>query len=146
MECDVHIDVQVKNSNNMKMKRSLMAVLVILSALVASAHTYDGKDRVLDKARKAVASNFDNNWKVFAKSASLVIGEGVGLEEAKEWLEASLSVQKTPFNLEVMGDYYFAIGDRNAAVKYYHQSLLLLKENNLNPDTGNLQVKIWKAR
>ena len=130
----------------MKNKKSLLAVLVLLSALVVNAHIYDGKDKILNKARKAVASNFDNSWKVFAQSASMIIDKGVALEEAREWLEASLKIQKTPFNLEVMGDYYFATGDNKTAIKYYYESILLLKETTLNPDTGPLQAKIWKAR
>lgn len=130
----------------MKIKKSLVAVLVLLSAIVVNAEVYVGKDKVLNKARKAVASNFDNSWKVFAQSASMVIEEDIALEEAKEWLEASLKIQKTPFNLEVMGDYYFAIGDKKSAIKYYYEGLLLLKENTLDPDTGKLQAKIWKAR
>ncbi len=130
----------------MKNKKSLLAVLVLLSAIVVNAHVYTGKDKVLNKARKAVASNFDNSWKVFAHSASLIIAEDIALEEAKEWLEASLKIQKTSFNLEVMGDYYFTMGDKKSAIKYYHESLLLLKETTLNPDTGQLQAKIWNAR
>lgn len=130
----------------MKNKKSLLAVLVLLSAIVVNAHVYDSKDKVLNKARKAVASNFDNSWKVFAQSASMIIEKDIALEEAKEWLEASLKIQKTSFNLEVMGDYYLATGDKETAIKYYYESLLLLKETALNPDTGQLQAKIWNAR
>lgn len=130
----------------MKKIRNLLAVLVLLSTTVVNAEVYAGKDKVLNKARKAVESNFDNSWKVFAQSASMIIEEDIALEEAKEWLETSLKIQRTPFNLEVMGDYYFAIGDNKAAIKYYYESLLLLKENTLDPDTGKLQAKIWKAR
>ncbi len=130
----------------MKNKRNLLAVLVLLSAFAVNAHVYVGKDKVLNKARKAVASNFDNSWKVFAQSASMVIDQDIALEEAKEWLEASMKIQKTPFNLEVMGDYYIATGDKKTAIKYYYESLLLLKENTLDPDTGELQAKIWNAR
>ena len=135
----------------MKNKKSLLAVLVLLSAFIVNADVaiksdFVGKDKVLNKARKAVASNFDNNWKVFAQSASMIIEEEVALEEAKAWLDASLKIQKTSFNLEIMGDYYFATGDKKSAIKYYHESLVLLKETNLNPDTGKLQAKIWKSR
>ena len=130
----------------MKNKKSLLAVLVLLSAIVVNANVYVGKDKVLNKARKAVAGNYDNSWKVFAQSASMIIEQEVALEEAKEWLEASLQIQKTPFNLEVMGDYYFATGDKESAIEYYYESLLLLKETALDPDTGNLQAKIWNAR
>ncbi|MDW3193869.1 MAG: hypothetical protein R8G66_15965 [Cytophagales bacterium] len=138
----------------MKNKKSLLAVLVLLSAIVVNANVANtnvanpnfGKDKVLNKARKAVASNFDNSWKVFAQSASMIIKEDVALEEAKSWLDASLKIQKTSFNLEVMGDYYFATGDKKSAIKYYHESLVLLKETTLNPDTGQLQAKIWKSR
>lgn len=133
----------------MKNKKSLLAVLVLLSAIVVHANVVNpniGKDKVLNKARKAVASNFDNSWKVFAQSASMIIEEGVALEEAKSWLDASLKIQKTSFNLEVMGDYFFATGDKAAAIKYYHESLVLLKETTLDPDTGQLQAKIWKSR
>lgn len=135
----------------MKNKKNLLAVLVLLSAIVVKAHVVNpnfnaGKDKVLIKARKAVAGNFDNNWKVFAQSAQMIIEEGVALEEAKSWLDTSLKIQKTPFNLEVMGDYYFTKGDKASAIKYYLESLVLLKETNLNPDTGFLQAKIWKSR
>lgn len=127
----------------MKIRRSLLAVLVLLSAFAVNA---SGKDRVLNKARKAVESNFDNNWKVFAQSASMVIERGVGLEEAKAWLETSLDIQKTPYNLEVMGDYFFETGDKKSAVKYYYESLVMLKASSLDPDTQALQAKIWKSR
>ncbi len=130
----------------MKNKKSLLAVLVLLSAIVVNAHVYDGKDKVLNKARKAVASNFDNSWKVFAQSASMIIEKEVALEEAKSWLDASLKIKKTAFNLEVMGDYFIAIGDKESAMEYYYESLLTLKATTLNPDTGQLQAKIWNAR
>lgn len=124
----------------------MLAVLVLLSTLAVQAGDLSGKDKVLNKARKAVESNFDNNWKVFAQSASMVIEKGVGLEEAKSWLEASLQIQKTPYNLEVMGDYFLATGDNKSAIKYYYESLVLLKESTMDPDTENLQAKIWNAR
>lgn len=130
----------------MKNKKSLLAVLVLLSAIVVNAHVYESKDKVLNKARKAVASNFDNSWKVFAQSASMVIEKDIALDEAKDWLETSLKIQKTPFNLEVMGDYYLAVGKKEAALEYFYESLLLLKTTTVDPDTGQLQAKIWNAR
>ncbi|MEM9324515.1 MAG: hypothetical protein AAGA85_02620 [Bacteroidota bacterium] len=132
----------------MYIKRGLFAVALLATVYGVSATSIDldSKDKVIKEAREAVATNYDNNWKVFAKSAQMVLERNVALDEAKEWIDASIQVKETPFNLELMGDYYLAKGDNVQAMDYYVQSLILLKETSIAPDTDGLQSKIWKAR
>ncbi len=132
----------------MHIKKGLFAVALVATVLTAHATgpKLDNKDKVLEKARSAVASNYDNSWKVFAQSAQMVIAKKVALEEAKEWLEASILIKETPYNLELMGDYYYAVGENRQAMDFWVQSIILLKETAIAPNTEELQAKIWKAR
>lgn len=105
-----------------------------------------GKDKVAEKARAAVKNSSEGDWKTYALSAQMVIERKIALNEAKEWLEESLNVKETPFNLEIMGDYYMAAGQAKEAMTYYFKSMNLLKETTVEPNTDAIQQKLWDAR
>ena len=132
----------------MYIKKGFFAVAMMATVFAVSATTIEleGKDKVVEKAREAVATNYDNNWKVFATSAAMVLEKGIALDEAKKWLDTSIQIKETSFNLELMGDYFMAKGESYKAMDYYVQSLITLKETSIDPNTDNLQAKIWKAR
>lgn len=130
----------------MKIKTRILALAMLVTFASVNATSLDGDEKVIAKARKAVERTQGNNWKVFATSANMVIEKKIALTEAKKWLDASMKIQETPFNLEIMGDYYRASGDNRKAMSYYVKSIVLLKTLSTNPKTERIQAKIWKSR
>lgn len=124
----------------------LMTVAAVAMFLVGSSFSvYAKSDKAVDKARSAVENASPDDWETYAKSAQMLIRKKASMGEAKKWVEKSLSIRETPFNLEVMGDYYIKNNLPKQAIKYYIKSMDKLKENDANIDTSAIQGKIVKA-
>ena len=63
-------------------------------------------EKVVEKARYAVEQAAPDDWHTLAQSAEKCIRKGVNLKEAVAWLEQSLRIKRTDYNLEVQGDYF----------------------------------------
>lgn len=131
--------------NLSKYSALLMAGAILFSTTV-SANNFSGvKEKAVEKARSAVSTASPDDWKTLAKSAESLIIKKTNLGEAKEWLEKSIEINPTSYNLEVMGDYYSLNNLPKKAIGYYIQSMDKLKENNANISTTELQDKILTA-
>jgi hypothetical protein len=66
------------------------------------------------------------------------------MKEAYAWLDQSLEIAETPFNLELKGDYYKENRLPEKAVEYYVLAMAAMKENDGSADVKKLQRKVAK--
>lgn len=130
--------------------KNVKLFLLGLAALFISAGAYAGTDnnKTAEKARQAVEEAAPDDWYTFAKSAERCIRKKVNLAEAKNWLEKSLKIKQTPYNLAVMGDYYHLNKLPEEALKYYVKSLRVGLEHDVNyrdPVTHEKMMKVRKS-
>jgi hypothetical protein len=129
----------------MIMKKLVKVTLsVILVMLVLSASAMDGRqEKIVSKNREAVENAAPDDWYTLAYSAKKCLEKNVNCKEVAVWIDKSLAIKETAYNLEVKGDYYVANKLNEEALKYYVKAVSLASENN-NFDTDDLQRKIAK--
>jgi hypothetical protein len=134
------------------MKSLKIVVAALLITFLGTSFTYagvnlDDKDsKSVIKARKAAENAAPDDWTTFAQSAALCIRKNTNMKEASQWIDKSLEIQETQYNLEVKGDYYKANKLYKEAVSYYIKSIAAGRNANKNFDTSKLQNKILAIR
>lgn len=128
----------------MKFKKStstfaLTLALTILFAGISFAGVYD---KTTEKTREAVENASPHDWYTLAVSAEKCFKKKVNLKEASEWLDQSLEIAETPFNLELKGDYYLDNRLPDRAMEYYVRAMNNIKEDDGDADVSHLQKKI----
>ncbi|MCC5943386.1 MAG: hypothetical protein JJT94_00510 [Bernardetiaceae bacterium] len=123
----------------------------LLSLLIAffslqSFTTSSSEEKIIEKARAAVAAADANDWETYAKSAQKCARRNINLEEAQEWIAKSIAIRKTSKNLEIQGDVFKAQGKYEEAVKSYLESMELVRNSNIFEDVTTLQKKIAFAQ
>ncbi len=124
-------------------KTSLVATLVIL-VLSGSISLAKVDDKTTEKTREAVENASPHDWYTLALSAEKCFKKKVNLKQASEWLDQSLDIAETPFNLELKGDYYIENRLPDRALEYYVRAMNVMKEKNGDADVSNIQKKISK--
>ena len=124
--------------NVIKMSSTL---LITLSAYYPSVAT-DISEKVVEKARYAVEQAAPDDWHTLAKSAAKCIRKGVNLKEAVTWLEQSLQIKRTFYNLEVQGDYFAGNQLPEKAVHAYAESYRLAILRDAYYDSSEICQKI----
>ncbi len=114
---------------------------VVLSSSVLFARV---DDRTTEKTRDAVGQAGPDDWYTLAISAEKCFKKKVNLREASEWLDQSLEIAETPFNLELKGDYYNENRLPDKALEYYVRAMNTLKENDGKAEVRDIQKKIAK--
>ena len=76
---------------------ALTLVVLISSSIVANAGV---KEKTLEKARSAVKHASADDWETYARSASMLLEKNVSWEDAKKWLDKSLSIKEAAYNLK----------------------------------------------
>ena len=122
-------------------KKTLMAslVVVLVSASVTIAKV---EDRTTEKTREAVENASPHDWYTLAISAEKCFKKKVNLKQASDWLDQSLEIAETPFNLELKGDYFLDNRLPDRALEYYVRAMNTMKENDGQSDITKLQKKI----
>jgi len=118
---------------------------VFLSANIYAAPNWPDK-KTTEKARTAVEEAAPDDWQTYAESAEICMKKKVNLAEAKQWLEKSLEIRETPYNLAVMGDYYQMNKLPNQALEYYVKSLRVGLEQDINYSDPVTHAKMMKVR
>jgi len=99
-------------------------------------------ERIALKTREAVKKADPCDWYTLAISAAKCLKKEVNLDEASIWLDRSLKIEETPFNLELKGDYYIYNSMPDKAIEYYVRAMNTLKQKNGNSNISNLQKKV----
>lgn len=123
-----------------------MFAVVFLTLLVNidSFAEKNNTDKTTEKAREAVQNASPDDWYTLAKSAEKCIDKGVNLKEAIQWLDQSLAIKETPFNLKVKGDYYVQSRLPEKALEYYSKSIRVGKLDDPSYMDAETQEKILK--
>lgn len=127
------------------MMKKLMMFTWILALVGIGSGTFarDGKeDKIINKYKEIIENSSPDDWYTLANSADMCLKKNINRKEISEWLERSLSIKETPYNLEVKGDYYRINNLPEKAGKCYLKAIQLGSENDPNFDTKDLQTKI----
>lgn len=123
-----------------KLASLTMAVAIMMSStLTANAGI---KERTLEKARAAVKHAAADDWETYARSANMLLQKNVSWEDAKAWLEKSLSISEEAYNLEIMGDYYVLNNQSEKGLQFYLKSLKKINETGSEIRAEKIQRKI----
>ena len=131
-------------SNVRRMMMALAIVLVFTSGVYAAPTATDNK--TVEKARLKVEEAAPDDWFTYAEAAQKCMKKKVNLKEAKTWLQKSLDIKETPYNLAVMGDYYHMNKLPEKALEYYVKSLRLGLEQDITYEDHVTHAKMMKAR
>mgnify|MGYP001823114341 CR=1 FL=1 len=131
-------------TKNVKVMMMALATVFVSASIYAAPTTADSK--TVSKARLAVEEAAPDDWHTYAESAEKCMKKKVNLKEAKVWLDRSLDIQETPYNLAVMGDYYQMNALPEQALEYYVKSLRLGLEQDINYQDPVTHAKMMKAR
>lgn len=66
------------------------------------------------------------------------------IKEASKWLDQSLDIAETAFNLELKGDYYNDNRLPDKVLEYYVRTMTKVKENDIRANVTHIQKKIAK--
>jgi len=127
-------------TSNVKKFLSLSFVLLMFTATLAQANMVF--DKAVEKAREAVENASPDDWYTLANSAEKLIRKNKNLKEANEWLDRSIEIKKTVYNLTVKGDYYQANQLPDKALEYYVKAMNLAKSEDANADISDIQRKV----
>ena len=136
--------IQIENTMNfasLKLSKLFVCTL-LLTALSVATFAKSGTDKTIAKARQAVALASPDDWKTFAESAEKCIKKDVNLKEAAEWLDKSISIKETAYNLKVKGLYYEKNNLPTEALKCYVKSLKIGVENDVAYSDVSTQEKV----
>lgn len=122
--------------------KSILATVMAFVVLSGSMAFAKIDDRTTEKTRDAVENASPHDWYTLAISAEKCFKKKVNLKEASEWLDQSLEIAKTPFNLELKGDYYNDNRIPDKALEYYIQAMSAMKENDGEADITKIQKKV----
>ncbi len=126
------------------MKRLMMFTwIIILVGMTSGTFARDGKeDKIINKYKEIIENSSPDDWYTLAKSADICLQKNINRKEVAEWLDRSLSIRETPYNLEVKGDYFRINNLPEKAGKCYLKAIQIGSENDSNFDTKDLQAKI----
>ena len=136
-----HPKIIIMNCQNLKTTYATAFAFVLLSSTVILAKV---EDRTTEKTRDAVENASPHDWYTLAVSAEKCFKKKVNMKQAYEWLEQSLAIAETPFNLELKGDYYHANQLPDKALEYYVRAMNTIKENDGDGEVTDLQKKVSK--
>ncbi len=129
----------MKTSN---FKKLLTFTFALLLSVATFNYANAFADKAVEKAREAVENASPDDWHTLAKSADKLIRKNKNLKEAHEWIEKSIEIKPTVYNLTIKGDYYMANRLPDDAVKFYVKAMNMAKNEDNHADVSDLQNKI----
>jgi hypothetical protein len=123
-----------------------LAFTATMAFVVIGSSTVFAKldDRTTEKTRDAVESAGPDDWYTLAISAEKCFKKKVNMKEASKWLDQSIEIAETPFNLELKGDYYMDNRLPDKALEFYVRAMNNMKENDGEAEVSTIQKKIAK--
>lgn len=131
----------------MKSLTKLTILSLLFSFIVMPTFANDDPNsKLVENAKKAVKKADATDWETLAQSAEICFIKKENIEEAVQWINKSLEIKETAYNLEVKGDYLKSIGKRREAKELYYNAILKSKEVDMQVNTSKLQEKLWELR
>ena len=125
-----------------KLAKVTLSVFLTLLVISESAKE-DRNEKIVSKNRDAVENAAPDDWYTLAYCAKTCIDKKVNSKEVATWIEKSLAIKETAYNMEVKGDYFVVNKLNDEALKCYIKAISLASENN-NFESADLQKKIAK--
>ncbi len=125
-----------------------MAVCLTLATttqVTLAAKPKDSK-KTVQKAREMVEAAGYHDWKTLAKAAEKCLVKDQNLKEAYEWLEKSIEINETVYNLTLQGDYFLKNDLPRKAMLSYLKALEMGRKEIKDYDGRELELKVWKVR
>ncbi len=118
--------------------------MAFIAIAISSAYTFarQNDDKAILKAREAVQNASPDDWHTLAKSAEKCLNKKANLKEANEWIEKSIEIKPTVYNLGLKGDYYMLNQLPEKALEYYVKAMTTAKSENVDSDVSDIQRKI----
>ena len=126
-------------------KLSNLLIILLLCVVNLSAYPADGKnEKILNKNREIINDSAPDDWYTLASCAKLCMKKNVLNKEVAEWIDRSIEIKKTSYNLEIKGDYYIINKLPDKAGEYYLEAIRIGFDEDKNFDSSELQSKIAK--
>lgn len=119
---------------------TILTAAIMILTFASFANAQDSK--AVQKAKAAVENASPDDWQTYAKSAQVLIRKKESMKDASEWIDKSLAIKETPYNLEIKGDYYRANNLPKKALEFYVKAMQMGKESDVNFNTSSLQEKV----
>ena len=121
----------------------LLSWFIFIAGSFATLSASDGKeDKIIDKYKEVIDNTSPDDWYTLAKSADMCLKKNINRKEVSEWLDKSLSIKETPYNLEIKGDYYRINNLPEEACNYYLKAIELGTLHDPSFDITGMQAKI----
>jgi len=126
-------------------KLSNLLIILLLCAVNLSGYPADGKnEKILNKNREIINNTAPDDWYTLASCAKSCLKKNVLNKEVAEWIDRSIEIKKTSYNMEVKGDYYIINRLPEKAGEYYLEAIRIGFDEDKNFDSSELQSKIAK--
>ncbi|MGL1885903.1 MAG: hypothetical protein OCD76_05255 [Reichenbachiella sp.] len=129
----------------MKVSIKLFAIALIASVTVSSSSFAATSKPLPYIVTETVDETAKGDWMLLAKKSEYLMNKNSHLSTAKEWLEQSIEIKETAYNLELMGDYYQRSNNEKEAVAYYIRAIEAMKVDDAHVNTEAIQTKIVNA-
>lgn len=127
---------------NLKNYFSIALCLSFFTLFSGTSFANPTEDKTTVKAREAVENASPDDWMAYAASAEKCLKKNVNLKEAAAWIDTSLSIKETPYNLRLKGLYFEKNNLPEQALEYYVKSLRVGLENDINYKDEKTQMKV----
>ena len=118
-------------------------MILLLSGISLYVYSSDGKSgRIMTKYRDIVQESAPDDWYTLASCAEQCIKKNIVNKEVAEWIDKSLEIKKSSYNLEIKGDYYMKNKLPEKAGEFYLEAIKIGLEEDKNFDSSGLQTKI----
>jgi hypothetical protein len=118
-------------------------MLLLLSSVSLKVHSSDGKNsKILNKYRDIVQESAPDDWYTLASCAEQCLKKNIVNKEVDEWINKSLKIKRSSYNLEIKGDYYMKNRLPEKAGVLYLEAIRVGLQEDKNFDSTGLQSKI----
>ncbi len=127
----------------MKICTGILMIIFTLGSATHSLGLSDGKeDKILNKHKEIISNAAPDDWLTLAKSAEFCLRKNINRKEVAGWIDKSIAIKATAFNLEVKGDYYTINHLPQKAGEYYLKAIQIGTNQDPDFDATSLQEKI----
>ena len=99
----------------------------------------DVNGKVLAQARAAMDTLKSDDWRSPYQAANFCFANDLALDEARQWLDKSLSIQQTYGNLGLQARWQMKEGRKDEAIKTAQKALEVAAASKVKPDTSALE-------
>lgn len=118
-------------------------MVLLVCGVSLYVYSSDGKsEKILTKNRDIVQESAPDDWYTLAFCAEQCIKKNIVNKEVAEWIDKSLEIKKSSFNLEIKGDYYMKNKLPKKAGEFYLEAIKVGLEEDKNFNYSDLQSKI----